>query len=35
MNGKEYGFLATPTGAPVPEPSTLLLLAVGTLGVMG
>jgi probable HAF family extracellular repeat protein len=34
-NGNEHGFLATPTQAPVPEPSTLLLLAIGTLGVFG
>jgi hypothetical protein len=29
--GGEHGFLAT----PVPEPSTLVLLAIGTLGVIG
>ena len=30
-DGTYHGFLAT----PVPEPSTLLLLAIGTLGVIG
>jgi probable HAF family extracellular repeat protein len=30
-SGNEHGFLAT----PVPEPSTLLLLTIGTLGVIG
>jgi uncharacterized membrane protein len=30
-----HGFLATPAAAPVPEPSTLLLLTIGTLGVIG
>jgi probable HAF family extracellular repeat protein len=30
-NGNQHGFLAT----PVPEPSTLLLLAISTLGLVG
>src|SRR5262249_44861488 len=29
-----FGFLATPSAAPVPEPSTILLLGIGTLGVI-
>jgi probable HAF family extracellular repeat protein len=35
LHGGEHGFLATPTQAPVPEPSALLLLAIGWLGLLG
>jgi hypothetical protein len=35
VGGNQHGFLATPSQAHDPEPSTLLLLAIGTLGLMG
>lgn len=33
--GSMHGFLATPAAAPVPEPSALLLLSIGTLCLLG
>jgi hypothetical protein len=30
-----HGFLAIPGAAPIPEPSAVLLLTIGTLGVIG
>jgi uncharacterized membrane protein len=35
VNGDVHAFIATPTSAPVPEPATLLLFAIGFVGMLG